>query len=115
MGNGTCFGHLNEFTHLDVDLGGVEQEFDLGVKFELQDARQPFWVAFVSYTSIGEGPVHRGTLRVAVGESDAATRDQPPDVAQQSILRQAKQHIAGCLRAIKGGVTPRACREVEFV
>jgi len=61
------YTHLNGFEHLDVDLDGAEQGFDLGYKFERRDARTPFWVLYVSYDAagLGLGLVARGTLTFA--------------------------------------------------
>ncbi len=111
----TCFGHMNGFVHLDLDLGGIEREFDLGVKFELQETRQPYWVLFVSYTSIRPGPVLRGTLRFAMPHSDWTSEEHLVSAEQQALVERATEHVADCLRAIKGGATPRACNEVEHV
>ena len=111
----TCFGHKNQFVHLDLDLGGMEREFDLGVKFELQETRQPYWVLFVSYTSIGPGPVLRGTLRFAIAHSDWAAEEHFVSAEEQALIKRATEHVAGCLRAIKGGGPPRACNEIEYV
>lgn len=93
-----CPYHLNEFKHLDVDLGGAEEDFDLGFKFEKRDARQPFWVLYVSYYSTTPGPISRGTLHYALGGSDESDEFQ-----QRKLLARAKPAMASALRILKAG------------
>lgn len=93
-----CPYHLNDFKHLDVDLGGPENGFDVGFKFEKRDARQPFWVLYVSYHSTSPGPVCRGTLHYALNGSDESDEAQ-----QQELLARAKRAMADALRALKAG------------
>lgn len=93
-----CPYHLNDFRHLAVDLGGAEDGFDLGFKFEKRDARQPFWVLYVSYYSTTSGPVSRGTLHYALNGSDERDEAQ-----QEELLARAKPAIADALRNLKAG------------
>jgi len=93
-----CPYHLNDFRHLDVDLGGAEEGFDLGFKFEKRDARQPFWVLYVSYYSTTPGPVSRGTLHYALSGSD-----ESDEVQQRELLARAKPALAGVLRTLQAG------------
>jgi hypothetical protein len=93
-----CPYHLNEFKHLDVDLGGAEEGFDLGFKFEKRDARQPFWVLYVSYYSTTSGRVSRGTLHYALSGSEESDEAQ-----QQELLARAKSPMADALRTLKAG------------
>jgi hypothetical protein len=94
----TCPYHLNGFEHADLDLDGAEEGFDLGVKFEKRDARQPLWVFYISYHSTYAGAVSRGTVHFA--------RDSSADIdelEQAQLLAAAKPFIADALRAIKAG------------
>ena len=34
MMNSFCAGHVNDFGHLGLDLGGLKEEYDLGFKLE---------------------------------------------------------------------------------
>jgi len=91
-----CFGHLNDFAHLDSDLAGPEAEFDLGFKFERRDAREPFWVLNVSYTSTASRPVLRGTLHFAASSSS---------IGQEELLARVRPFLVDALRALKMGKT----------
>lgn len=89
-----CFGHHNGFVHLDVDLGGLEKDFDLGVKFETRESAdstispqtgiqtwsEPLLALYVSFDSLAPGPRRHGTLRYALGRSrwsDQTTLNRP--------------------------------------
>lgn len=93
-----CPYHLNDFRHLDVDLAGAEHGFDLGVKFEKRDARQPYWVLYVSYHSTTTGPVLRGTLHYALHGSD-----ETDEVQQRELLARAQSPMAAALRTLRDG------------
>lgn len=93
-----CPYHLNDFRHLDGDFGGAEGGFDLGFKLEKRDAREPFWILYVSYYSTTPGPVSRGTLHYALSGSDESDEAQ-----QKELLARAKPAIADALRTLKAG------------
>lgn len=89
---GECaIGHRSGFQHLDV---ADADDFDLGVKFEQIDTREPCWRMFVSYQSTTVGPVKRGHLHYEACE---------PSTDRDDLLSRAEPHIVRALAAIRSG------------
>lgn len=40
MTNTFCADHINDFRHLTLDLGGLEQDYDLGFKFKKEESEE---------------------------------------------------------------------------
>jgi hypothetical protein len=104
--------HANEFEHLDVALGGVKRNYDLGWKFDSNTngpvswKGDPFLQLFISFW-MTEGETRRsGTLHYAM------TRDRWHDVKaptkedRDDLLGLAKARLAQDLAAIEAGADP---------
>lgn len=124
-----CFGHLNDFAHLDVDLRGVEAGFDLGFKFEQRESdefsihpatgikawAEPFLALYVSYVSREPGPVLRGTLHYGLGRSKWNDQSGSSSVDQDRLLVDAEAFLADDLRALTEGKIPQTTTTFRYL
>jgi hypothetical protein len=125
----SCFGHLNDFAHLDVDLRGAEEGFDLGFKFEQRESdessvhpetgikawAEPFLALYVSYVSLEPGPALRGTLHYGLGRSKWKDQSGSSSVDQDRLLVDAKPLLADDLRALVEGKIPQTTTTFRYL
>lgn len=124
-----CFGHQNNFAHLDIDLRGPEQGFDLGFKFEQRESdefaidpqtgikawAEPFLALYVSYAASGPEPGPHGTLHYGLARSRWSDQTGSSSVEQERLLADAKPFLAEDLRALKGGGTPETTTQFRYL
>jgi hypothetical protein len=122
-----CEGHLNAFAHLDIDLHGEEQGFDLGFKFEERESKtraadaavnawgEPLLALYVSYASLGSGLVSRGTLHYAIGRSQWRDPIAASPIDQQTLLTRAQPLLEQDLRSVRAGRFPAATKDFHYL
>ena len=66
MTGGRCLGHDNDFNHFQGELEGLEERFDVGYKFEVEDPpgnfSGPYLVLYFSFAPL-DRPVSSKELR----------------------------------------------------
>jgi hypothetical protein len=95
--------HVNGFEHLDLDLDGADDGFDLGFKFwKNVEAREPYWVLYVSYSSYPGQPKHVGKLP-HFEDSRPSDEARDPATEQRALIDRARPLIANALRDVVAG------------
>ena len=122
--NSFCAGHLNDFRHLALGLGGLEEDYDLGFKLEEKESdefradantgveafAEPLLVLYISVRD-RESPKSLPTLQYGLTRSKFARglTSNPED--RERLLQKARPCIRADVAALKAGVTPETARE----
>jgi hypothetical protein len=126
--NSFCAGHVNDFRHLTLRSDGLEDEYDLGFKFEERESEkfhvdvktgvrawaEPFLVLYISVAQRGS-PRSLPTLRYGLTRSKfvGGLTSNPED--RERLLEMARRYIKEDVVTLKGGGTPEAARDVVML
>jgi len=126
--NSFCAGHVNGFKHLTIGSNGLEDEYDLGFKFEENDFdkfhvdpktgikvwAEPLLVLHVSVAQQGS-PRSLPTLRYGRTRSKFAggLTSNPDD--RERLREMARPYIKEGVVTLKAGGTPEAARDVVML
>lgn len=115
-----CLGHVNEFEHVSLDLGGIEREFDLGCKFEFREAdsyreipqtggkacAEPYLALYLSANRLSAPVEPPPTLRYGLTRSKFANGAlQPTEADCQRLLELAAPEFKSDLGVLSEGGT----------
>ena len=128
MMNSFCAGHVNDFGHLGLDLGGLKEEYDLGFKLEEKEPdefsvnpntgvkafAEPFLVLYISVRD-RESPKSLPTLQYGLTRSKFARGLTSTPEDRKRLLQKARPYIRADVAALKAGVKPEAARGVVML
>lgn len=115
-----CRNHVNGFKHFDVELGGIEKEFDLGFKFDTLESdnfhinpktgvksyAEPYIILCISFAPVASLLRDPKTLCYGLTRMkwEKATEASPGDKAH--LLEKAKLQIKEDLKMVQEGENP---------
>lgn len=125
----TCLDHTNGFEHFVGQLGGLEEEFDLGIKFEERDPDEysidqttgvKVWPEPVLslYVSVKQVPAfHRSPVTLHYGLTRSRFSGGPTsnEADRQRLLELAIPLLISDLRLLKSGEKPTSLTKTKMV
>ena len=120
-----CDGHTNGFRHLETDLGGLEEEFDVGIKIEEEEShlyeQDPatglkawYEPRLVLYASVVHKnfPNDRHTLRYGLTRTAYGTELKSIDEAKPLLVKLALPLLERDLKKMEAGGEPESATKV---
>ena len=116
----TCLGHEKGFQHLTVKVGGLEDEYDLGFKFEEKESdsysvdpitgikvwAEPELVLNISVKDPDDGNSSPLTLRYGLIRSRFANKLTAREADREELLKCALPKLKADLESLRRGENP---------
>lgn len=126
--NSCCREHVNGFSHLESDFGGLENNYDLGFKFEMKESDKPrvdpktgregwddpLLILYIS-ASHRSSPESLSTLRYGLGRSEFVGGITPNAEDETRLLEKARPWIKSDLAVLKSGRAPESTRDIVML
>jgi hypothetical protein len=122
-----CVGHTNGFEHLDRPLGGLEDEFDVGIKIRKEESDQyvvdpstgvnwaePRLVLYASVAHQNSAKI-RKTLRYGLTRSAYGTQLNSIDEANPMLLKLALPALESDLSLLKSEKEPDSAAKIVML
>jgi len=120
-----CSGHVNNFEHLTLGLDGLEDDYDLGFKFEERESDKfhlnaktgvKAWAEplLTLYVSVAQHGLQKSltTLRYGLTRSKFMGGQASNTDDQERLLEMARPYIEEAVVTLKAGGTPKAACNV---
>jgi len=129
MKNGKfCLGHMNGFEHFETALGGLEDEFDVGIKISEEESdlyeldpstglRVWYEPRLVLYASVvhKDFPSDRKTLRYGLTRAAYGTQLNSIDDAIPMLLRLVLPALKSDLELMRGGEQVHSAKKIVML
>ena len=124
-----CRNHVNGFTHFDVELGGLEKEFDLGFKFDTLESdsfyidpktgvksyAEPYLILYISFAPVASLLREPKTLCYGLTRSKWENEAGATPSDETHLLEGSKPKIAEDLKIVQDGGNPKSLLRTEML
>ncbi len=97
-----CLGHNNNFRHLEIDLGELNDRVDLGYKFEhKENANPPYLILYISLRKINDLDATSSTppsLKYGLNRQEWENISVPGEEENNTLLNLTNTYIPDAVR-----------------